>query len=85
MSTEATTRLRPPQVIRADESYSVAEFKRRSGLGDYAFREVRRAGLRIISIGKKRFVLGADWLEFLHRAAELPRGEAIQNGKSRPD
>ena len=62
-----------PGVIRADESYTVAEFKRRSGLGDYAFREARRAGLRIVSVGKKRFVLGGDWLVFLERAAEANR------------
>ncbi len=62
-----------PQVIRADEGYSVAEFRRRAGLGDYAFREVRRAGLRIIAIGKKRYVLGVDWLDFL--AKEAQKGE----------
>ncbi|MDA1054535.1 MAG: hypothetical protein O3C40_29225 [Planctomycetota bacterium] len=61
-----TTTPRTPGVIRADEAYTVAEFRRRAALGDYAFREVRRAGLRIISIGKKRFILGRDWLEFLN-------------------
>ena len=59
-----------PQVIRADEAYTVPEFRRRAGLGDYAFREVRRAGLRIIEIGKKRYVRGCDWLEFLARVVD---------------
>ena len=56
-------------VISKDEAYTVAEFRRRAGLGDYAFREVRRAGLRVVAVGKKRFVRGADWLEFLSRMA----------------
>lgn len=65
---------RTPGVIRADESYTVVEFRRRATLGDYAFREVRRAGLRVVEIGKKRYVLGADWLEFQRRTAEASEG-----------
>jgi hypothetical protein len=61
-----------PQVIAASESYTVPEFRRRTGLGDFAFRQVRRAGLRVVAVGKKRYVLGADWLQFLedHREVE---------------
>ena len=54
-------------VIRADESYTVAEFKRRASLGDYAYGEARRAGLPIIKLGKKRYVLGRNWIEFLSK------------------
>jgi hypothetical protein len=56
-----------PGVIRADEAYTTREFCRRAGLGDYAFREARAAGLKVTEFGKKRYVLGADWLEFLKR------------------
>lgn len=65
-----TTSPRTPGVIRESESYTVAEFRRRAGLGDFAFREVRRAGLRIIAVGKKRYVLGKDWIAFLNDHAE---------------
>lgn len=58
-----------PGIIRADESYTVAEFRRRADLGDYAFRQLRAKGLRVVECGKKRFVRGADWLEFLDRQA----------------
>jgi hypothetical protein len=59
------------QVIRADESYTVREFRARAGLRDFAFRECRQAGLRVIPVGRKRYVLGSDWIEFLRqRAAE---------------
>jgi hypothetical protein len=39
------------------------------GVGDYIYRQLRRDGLPIIEIGKKRYVLGADWLNYLARAA----------------
>lgn len=58
-----------PGVIRADEAYTIAEFRRRAGLGDYAFRQARGGGLRIIEVGKKRYVLGRDWLAYLERIA----------------
>lgn len=57
---------KPPGVIRADEAYSVAEFRRRAGLGNHSWRNVRQK-LRVIALGKKRYVLGADWLDFLHQ------------------
>ena len=60
---------RTPGVIRADEAYSVAEFRRRAGLGDYAWRQVRRQ-MRVVEVGKKRYVLGSDWLAYLSRIAD---------------
>ncbi len=56
----------PPGVIRADEVYTVSEFRKRSGLGDFAFRKVRQSGLRIVDVGKKRFILGTDWIKYLN-------------------
>lgn len=61
---------RQEQVIRKDESYTVGEFRKRAGLGDYAYRRARKEGLRVVEIGKKRYVRGIDWLEHLDRAAE---------------
>jgi len=66
-----TTQPRIPGVIRADESYTVDEFRLRAGLGDYTWRQVRK-GLQVIKVGKKRYVRGSDWLAFLGRAAEEP-------------
>ena len=62
-----STNGRSPGVIRADECYTVPELRRRAALGDYAFREARKAGLRIVEFGRKRYVLGQDWLEFLRQ------------------
>jgi hypothetical protein len=61
---------RTPGVIRADEAYTVAEFKLRTRLGDYAYRELRLAGFPVVRIGRKFFVLGADWIEWLKRKKE---------------
>jgi len=44
------------------------------GLGDYAWRQVRK-GLQVIKIGKKRFVRGCDWLAFLARTVEAQEAE----------
>lgn len=63
------TTSRTPGVIRADEAYSASEFRRRAGLGDYAWRQIRRE-MRVVEVGKKRFVLGADWLRYLSRIAD---------------
>lgn len=62
-----------PGVIDRNHAYSVREFRRRTGLGDYAYAQARKAGLRVIKVGKKPYVLGSDWLDFLSRCAS---GEA---------
>ena len=58
------------QVIDAQQAYTVAEFKRRTGMADYAFKRARRDGLRVVEVGRKRYVRGVDWLAHLERAAE---------------
>jgi len=64
-----TTSNRVPGVIDRDAAYSLAEFRRRTGLGSYAFRQARTAGLRVVEVGRKRYVLGSDWLRFLEQQA----------------
>ena len=64
---------RTPGVIDAAQAYTIAEFRRRMGIGDFAMRQLRRDGLRVVEIGRKRFILGRSWLKFL---------EEQSNGKS---
>lgn len=54
----------PVQVIRADESYTIEEFRRRTGIGDYKWRRLRKV-LPCRVDGKKIWILGADWLKHL--------------------
>ncbi len=63
------TAVAPSDPIRVDESYSLTEFKRRTGMSKYSVRRARAQGLAVKRIGNRAFVTGADWLRFL---AERP-------------
>lgn len=51
--------------IRSDHAYSLRDFSRRTGLGRNGLRTARKKGLPIRKCGRNRYVLGADWHEFL--------------------
>ncbi len=68
-----------PGVISRFESYTVAEFRRRTGLGDYAFRQCRKQGLRVVEVGKRRFIRGVDWHQFLAARAESTAPDRNEN------
>jgi hypothetical protein len=59
-----------PGVIRQDEVYTVAEFCRRMDIGNTSWRAVRN-GLKVIHVGKKRYVRGIDWIDYLDRIDEM--------------
>lgn len=65
-----TRRRQPPAVIRADAAYRLDDFRARTGMGEWAMREARRAGLRVVTVGGKRWIRGADFLDFLAARAE---------------
>jgi len=50
--------------ISADGMYTLAEIRRRLGLGIYAMREARRQGLPVRKIGRRSYVLGRDVLDY---------------------
>ena len=52
-------------------SYPLPIFERRVGFTKSAMRAARRNGLRVIRIGKRHFVLGADWNSFLNEHGEV--------------
>ena len=54
-------------VIRADEAYPIENFRRRNSMGKHALRMARRAGLRVLRVGRQSFVLGRDWIEFVDK------------------
>ena len=73
---------RAPAVIRDGEVYSLAELRRRLRWQDHAVRQARIAGLRLVSFGRAKFVLGSDVLRFFERLAERqePRTDSRSNG-----
>lgn len=59
---------KPPQGVVSDlESYSIAEFMRRMSIGRKLWRKMVAEGFVVREVGKRRFVLGTDWHEFLRR------------------
>ena len=72
-------RARTPGVIRTDEVYTVSEFRRRTKLGDYAWRQLRRE-LRVVEVGRKQFIIGADWLDYLTRKAQADDRDRQDDG-----
>ena len=46
------------------ELYSLAEIKRRLGLGAHALWTARRHGLRVLRIGRNDFILGKDLIAY---------------------
>jgi hypothetical protein len=47
--------------------YTVSELKRRLGWSDATLRAARRRGLRVMRSGKRAYVAGNDFYEFLRR------------------
>lgn len=51
--------------IQDGAAYPLEVFKRRFGLNDDAIRKAKRKGLKLRTIGRRKFVLGKDALAFL--------------------
>lgn len=68
---QATTAraIKSPGVMSVTEIYRSDEFRRRAGFNDFAWRAARKAGLPVVSVGRKLFVRGTDWEKFLGRIA----------------
>ncbi len=53
--------------ISSAETYPLEIFKKLTGQGDWAMRQLRRAGLKVRKVGQRSYVRGSDWHEFLAR------------------
>ena len=69
-----TTRPTPNALgaIHAEAIYPLPEFQRLTGLGEAALRQARRRGLVITTIGRRRYVRGADFYQHVGRLAGRP-------------
>jgi len=59
-------------VIRADELYTIDEFKKRLGIRDATLRAPRPAGLCVKYLHGRAFVLGQDWFAYVTTATRRP-------------
>jgi len=62
--------------IRDSESYTLNEFRRRTGLGVAALRAARRRGLRVTRVGSRSYVRGKDWNRYLAQCAAVDGSSA---------
>ncbi|QDT44281.1 hypothetical protein Pan241w_43890 [Gimesia alba] len=51
--------------IEPQTLYSLEEFKQVSGMGNWALRQARKAGLKMLKVGNRKFVKGQAFINFL--------------------
>jgi hypothetical protein len=51
--------------VRADSVYALGDFQRLTGLGAKSIRKARSEGLIVTRVGRRSYVRGADWLDYL--------------------
>ncbi|MFV0443670.1 MAG: hypothetical protein ACK5Q5_08880 [Planctomycetaceae bacterium] len=61
----STAAISRPGVIERGAVYSLDEFLLRTGLSTAAYKQARRAGLRVRRAHKRAFIIGDDWLSYL--------------------
>ncbi len=62
--------------IEADALYPMAEFQSRSGLGEWALRQARRAGLPVLRLHGRAFIRGSDFHAYVDRQTSQQNGNA---------
>ena len=58
------------EAIAADRAYPLRLFLKLTGLSDAGRRAARRRGLQARKVGKRKFIRGSDWLDFLANVGE---------------
>src|SRR5687768_10562300 len=94
MTTTEIDNVRSPKAVRECTApgeilpgaiYTLSEFCARMGIGDHVLRWLlRKSGMRIIRVKKKRFILGADWIQFAISETEKSKGKEALYGCCKP-
>ena len=61
--------------VCADEVLTREEFGHRMGMEDKTLRHCERAGLRVVSFGRRKYVLGSDAIAFFEAQANKQAGD----------
>jgi len=69
--------------VRSGAVYTLAEFRRRLGLGRKAVDEAKRRGLATVKLGKLCFVRGGDWYEFLGAIGDGEQNDSGRQGNTK--
>ena len=62
-----------PQCIEPDVSYELNELMARTGQGKAGIRRCRRDGLDVRYVGRKAYVLGRVWIEYVLNQGKAER------------
>ena len=65
-------------IILSDATYTLGEFQRISGLGEAALRKARRQGLVVSRVGRRGFVTGRDFQDYLGALSEDVRSKPVR-------
>ncbi|MHC4402856.1 MAG: hypothetical protein ACYTG0_24610 [Planctomycetota bacterium] len=60
----------PVGEIRAGVCCPLSQLKERIGVDAWAWREIMKDGFQPVKIGRRKFVLGDDWLRYVRDRAE---------------
>lgn len=58
-----------PGVIEAAAAYTLPEFQSITQLGDAAMRQARRKGLAVTKVGRRSFVYGQDFIDYMRSSS----------------
>ena len=56
-------------VVNVNELYPLPVFQKLTGLSAWAMRQARQSGLKVKTVGRRKFVAGADWAVYLSNLA----------------
>ncbi|MBI3467837.1 MAG: hypothetical protein HY000_32915 [Planctomycetes bacterium] len=71
--------MNPAGEIHPNVLYGAAEFRRRTGLGEYALRAARRRGLKVHRAGGRAFILGRDFIAWLEKRDHPNKGQTAES------
>jgi hypothetical protein len=63
-----------PGYVSAHELYRLADAQKRLGMGRHSFRQLRAAGLKILTVGRCSYVDGAELIGLLKQIGEKNNG-----------
>jgi hypothetical protein len=96
MTTATTKRVQRVQralgAVSAAETYPLRIFQKLTGLDSWAYRQAVKKGLRFCVVGRRRYVRGSDWMDFLatrpapatRKRAPVKMADPADNGRRTP-
>ena len=65
MAQAAAKKTKQGKSINPQTLYALEEFKQVSGMGNWALRAARNAGLKMLKVGNRKYIKGQAFIDFL--------------------